>query len=94
MFYLKGKVAVITGNLGFSMAQILSEAGCNIVVATRDTAKGKIAADKLTGKYGVDVLVLTWEAMDPETIKKLAKDSKNWKGHVDIFVNNAGGSQD
>jgi len=95
MFNLKGKVAVITGatgTLGGSMAHVLAEAGCDIVVATRDESKGKKMADELLVKYDVDVLVLTWEAVDTESIKKLARDSKNWKGHVDVFINNAGGS--
>ena len=95
LFNLKGKVAVITGAtgaLGSSMAHILAEAGCNIVIATRDEAKGKSFAGKLSEKYHVEVLVLIWEAVDSESIKKLAIDSKDWKGHVDIFINNAGGS--
>jgi len=95
IFNLAGKVAVITGatgGLGGSMAQILAEAGCNIVIATRDNSKGKQVADKLSEKYGIGVLVLTWEAKDTESIRKLSKDSKKWKGHVDIFINNAGGT--
>ena len=97
MFNLKGKVAVVTGAtgaLGGSMARALAEAGCNIIIATRDKLNGDKLSDELTKKYSIDVLVLIWEAMDSTSISKLATDSKNWKGHVDILINNAGGVTD
>jgi gluconate 5-dehydrogenase len=96
MFNLKGKTGVVTGanrGLGESIARALAQAGCDIILAVRSEDKGKPLAKELAEKYGVDSLVLTWDALNLDSIKKLAKDSQDWKGHVDILVNNAGGNR-
>jgi gluconate 5-dehydrogenase len=96
LFDIKGKVAVITGvtsPLGESMAEALAAYGCNIIIPARDKAKGTDLTRILSQKYGLESTVLLWDALDVESIKKLAIDAKAWKGRVDILINNAGGSQ-
>lgn len=95
-FDLTGKVAVVTGangNFGSEFSRVFAENGADLVLAVRDPEKGKEMAEKLCAEYGVEVLPLTWEATDVESIKQLAKDAAAWKEHVDIVVNNAGGNR-
>jgi NAD(P)-dependent dehydrogenase (short-subunit alcohol dehydrogenase family) len=95
LFDLAGKTAVITGatgNLGKSMSSVLAGQGCSLILAVRDKDKGETFASSLASEYGTETLVLTWDASDADSIKKLALAAKTWKGRVDILVNNAGGS--
>ena len=89
------KVAIITGGyawLGYDMAEALAEAGCDIIIITsRELAKAQEAAAKLAKDYGVDTLGLQMDQGFYEQVDKMAKDAKQWKGHIDVLINNAGG---
>ena len=94
-FSLSGKVAVITGatgTFGGEFCHTFAENGADIVIASRDREKADTLAQTLQQKYGVETLVVLWNARDNESIKNLAQEAKNWKGHIDIAVCNAGGS--
>ena len=44
MFQLDGKVAAVTGgsrHLGFDMAEILAEAGCDVIITSRQLASAR-----------------------------------------------------
>ena len=56
---MDGKVAVITGgsrHLGYDMADILAEAGCDLVITSRTAENAEEAAKKLRKQHGRDVL--------------------------------------
>jgi gluconate 5-dehydrogenase len=94
MFDLKDRVAVITGgsrHLGYDMAQILAEAGCDLVITSRTLTSAEEAAEKLRRETGRDVLPRALNVSEPSAIEDFAREADAWKGHVDILVNNAGG---
>ena len=95
MFDLHGKVAAITGgarHLGYDMAEILAEAGADLVITSRKLENAGKAAEKLRGDFGRDVLDLALNVLDPADIERFAGQAWGWKEHVDILINNAGGS--
>jgi gluconate 5-dehydrogenase len=95
MFRLDGKVAVITGgarHLGYDMAEILAEAGCDLVVTSRTAKNAEAAAEKLRQQYGRDVLADALDVRQFTEVDAFAQEVLAWKGRVDVLVNNAGGS--
>ena len=94
MFELKGKVAIVTGAhawLGYDMACVLAEAGCDIIVTSRNADRARKTADKIGEQYRVDALGLTMDQRYYEQVRVMAEQAHSWKGHIDILVNNAGG---
>ena len=94
MFKLKGKVAIITGAyawLGYDMAEALAEAGCDIIITSRELARAEEAAAKLVKEYGVDALGLQMDQCVFEQVEEVARKAQQWKGHIDVLINNAGG---
>ena len=64
MFDLTGKVAVIIGgarDFGFNMADVLAEAGCDLVLTSRTLASAQQTAEKLRAKHQRDLLPLALE---------------------------------
>lgn len=95
MFDLTGPVAVVTGgarHLGFDMADVLAEAGCDVVLTSRQLAHSETAAEKLRSRRGRDALPLALDVSDPAQVKAMAQQAAAWKGRVDILINNSGGS--
>ena len=95
MFDLTGQVAVVTGgarHLGFDMADVLAEAGCDVVLTSRQLAHSETAAEKLRSRRGRDALPLALDVSDPAQVKAMAQQAAAWKGRVDILINNSGGS--
>ena len=94
MFQLDGQVAVITGgsrHLGFDMAEILAEAGCDLVITSRTLASAQSAAEELGKRTGRAVHPLALDLTDLPSIERFAAEAWAWRGKVDILVNNAGG---
>ena len=77
--------------LGYNMAEALAEAGCNIIITSRELAKAQEAAVKLAKDYSVDTLGLQMDQGFYEQVDKMTKDAQQWKGHIDVLINNAGG---
>jgi NAD(P)-dependent dehydrogenase (short-subunit alcohol dehydrogenase family) len=95
MFRLDGKVAVVTGgarHLGYDMAEVLAEAGCDLAITSRTVENAEAAAKKLREQYGREVLAEALDVRQFEQIDAFAQKVLAWKGHVDVLVNNAGGS--
>ena len=93
-FSLNGQVSIITGgsmNLGFDMACALAEAGSDIVLTSRKYARAKVAAERINGTYGVDTLPVEMDHRHHQQVATMASKAMNWKGHVNILINNAGG---
>jgi NAD(P)-dependent dehydrogenase (short-subunit alcohol dehydrogenase family) len=95
LFRMNGKVAVVAGgarHLGFDMAEILAEAGCDLIITSRTVENAETAAEKLRQKFGRDVLALALDVRVYAQVEELAQKAFDWKDHVDVLVNNAGGN--
>ncbi|MGW0162031.1 SDR family NAD(P)-dependent oxidoreductase [Mycobacterium sp. NPDC003323] len=84
-----GRTAVITGantGLGFETARALAAKGASVVLAVRDTDKGKRAAAQLTG----DVTVHELDLGSLNSIRAAATELKDAHDRIDLLINNAG----
>jgi len=91
------KVAFITGankGIGFETARGLGEMGIAVVMASRDEARGKAAADSLRSEGIKRVEALRFDVTKPEEHQVIAKHLEARYGKLDILVNNAGISLD
>ncbi len=92
-FDLSGRTALVTGGsrgIGRAAAQALAEAGADVIVASRDEASCRRAADEIgaaTGRraFGHACHVGHWDELDG-----LAEAAWRYTGRLDILVNNAG----
>jgi NAD(P)-dependent dehydrogenase (short-subunit alcohol dehydrogenase family) len=95
MFQLSGKVAVVIGgarHLGYDMAEILAEAGCDLAITSRTEANAAAAAEKLRGQFHREVISHAVDVRDFAQVEAFAQKAFAWKGHVDVLINNAGGN--
>jgi NAD(P)-dependent dehydrogenase (short-subunit alcohol dehydrogenase family) len=95
MFRLEGRVAVVTGgarNLGYDMAEILAEAGCHLAITSRNAENAETAARKLQERFGRDTFSRSLDVRGFAQVEAFAQAVYAWKGHVDVLVNNAGGT--
>ncbi|MER7591279.1 SDR family NAD(P)-dependent oxidoreductase [Micromonospora sp. NPDC127501] len=84
-----GRVAVVTGantGLGFETARRLAERGASVVLAVRDTKKGKLAAARINGDVSVRELDLT----SLESVRAAAAGLRATHPRIDLLINNAG----
>ncbi len=92
-FDLSGRTALVTGGsrgIGRAATQALAEAGADVIVASRDEASCRRAADEIaaaTGRraFGHACHVGHWDELD-----RLAEAAWRYTGRLDILVNNAG----
>jgi len=90
---LSGKTAVVTGSsrgIGRAIALELAATGANVLVhARRDTEGAEKTAAQIRelGRESKCVLV---DLADDSHLKPFVSDTWNWRGVVDIWVNNAG----
>lgn len=94
LFNLHGKVALVTGgarDLGLDMASVLAEAGCDLVITSRSLNSAQKAAVQLRQLYKRQTLPLALDVKDPANVKEVAAQAAQFKGHIDILINNAGG---
>ncbi len=91
---LSGKLAVVTGSnsgLGLGLANRLSAAGADVVMAIRNRSKGEAAIDEIRAK--VPDAKLTIKNLDLSSLTSVAAlgDELNAEGRpIDILINNAG----
>jgi NAD(P)-dependent dehydrogenase (short-subunit alcohol dehydrogenase family) len=86
------KVAVVTGGnrgLGFEASRQLAKLQYQVVLTSRDEAKGKAAAEKLQAE-GLDVTFHPLDVTSDESSQKLAEFISQQFGKLDVLVNNAG----
>jgi len=89
---MKDKIAVVTGaasGIGRATAQLLAEAGAQVVVADIDAVNGEAAAADLR-KAGWDARFLPVDMTKGESITAFAQAVAAQLGAVDILVNGAG----
>ena len=76
----QGRLAVVTGantGLGFETARVLAARGASVVLAVRDTDKGKAAADRIAGTApGATVTVQPLDLTSLESIRAAADSSR------------------
>ncbi|MBW4570699.1 MAG: SDR family oxidoreductase [Tolypothrix carrinoi HA7290-LM1] len=86
------KVAVVTGGnrgLGFEASRQLAKLQYQVVLTSRDEAKGKAAAEKLQAE-NLDVTFHSLDVTSDESSQKLAEFISQQFGKLDVLVNNAG----
>ena len=89
-----GRLAVITGantGLGFETAQVLAGRGASVVLAVRDTEKGKRAAARIASAApGANVMVQALDLTSLESIRAAAGELRARHPRIDLLINNAG----
>jgi NAD(P)-dependent dehydrogenase (short-subunit alcohol dehydrogenase family) len=83
---LSGRTVVVTGassGLGQVTAAELARAGARVVLAVRDVAKGRAAAETMTGRPEV-------RPLDLANLASIRAFAAEWTGDLDILINNAG----
>src|SRR5258705_1683151 len=90
----RGRLAVVTGantGLGFETARVLAARGASVVLAVRDTEKGKAAAARIAGTApGADVTVQPLDLTCLDSIRAAAAELRARHPAIDLLVNNAG----
>jgi NAD(P)-dependent dehydrogenase (short-subunit alcohol dehydrogenase family) len=85
------RVAVVSGGnrgIGLEVARQLASEGLRVVIGARDEAKGREAAEKLSGA-GLDVEARALDVADQGSVEAFAGVAAD-HGGVDVLVNNAG----
>ena len=89
-----GRLAVVTGantGLGFETARVLAARGASVVLAVRDTDKGKAAAARIAGTApGANVMVQPLDLTSLDSIRAAAGELRARHPRIDLLVNNAG----
>lgn len=94
-FRLDGRRALITGGsrgLGRAIAQVLADAGANLVLVGR-TAESLESARRELSTLGRDVAMLIADVGDPEQAARMCDDALH-SGPIDVLVNNVGGRRE
>lgn len=89
---LKDQVAIITGGargFGLTTAKIMAQEGCNIVLV--DILENELpSAAAEVEKLGVQVMTLKADISKADDCTKVAEQTKEKFGKIDILINNAG----
>src|SRR6266851_4843855 len=90
----QGRLAVVTGantGLGFETARVLAARGASVVLAVRDTEKGKRAAARIARTApGADVMVQPLDLTCLDSVRAAAGELRATHPRIDLLVNNAG----
>src|SRR2546429_5800273 len=90
----QGRLAVVTGantGLGFETARVLAARGASVVLAVRDTDKGKRAAAAIAGAApGADVMVQPLDLASLDSVRAAAAELRAHHPRIDLLINNAG----
>ena len=92
-FDLTNRSALVTGGsrgLGFEMARILSLAGADVAICSRNRSGIEAAAAKLAAETGGRVEPITADVGRRPDAERLAKEAIERLGKVDILISNAG----
>ena len=89
-----GRLAVVTGantGLGFETARVLAARGASVVLAVRDTEKGKRAAARIAAASpGADLTVQPLDLASLDSIRAAAGELRAQHPRIDLLINNAG----
>jgi NAD(P)-dependent dehydrogenase (short-subunit alcohol dehydrogenase family) len=85
------RIALVTGanrGIGLEIVRQLARGGLNVVLASRDLAKGEAAAARLALE-DVEVPVVAIDVTDGESVRAGVADVLSRFGRIDVLVNNA-----
>lgn len=89
-----GRVAVVTGantGLGLETAKALAAHGAHVVLAVRNTEKGKAAAAEITATHSnADVTLQSLDLSSLESVRRAGDELKARYEKIDLLINNAG----
>ena len=94
LFDLTGRTALVTGasrGIGRALALGLAEAGADVAVSARNEEQLRELAEQVEA-LGRRAVVLPADVTDADACRRLADDAVTALGHLDVLVNNAGGS--
>ncbi len=93
IFSLAGKTALITGasrGIGKAMAEVFAQAGAELFICSRKEESIRAAAEDIHRKTGSRVEATAADMARREDVDRLAAESLQRMGKVDILINNAG----
>jgi dihydroanticapsin dehydrogenase len=88
---LKDKVAVVTGGgdgIGRAICELFAEEGSAIVIAEKNSEKGKQAAEQIARSGGRAHFIAT-DVADEASVVRMSAEAARVFGHVNVLVNNA-----
>jgi peroxisomal 2,4-dienoyl-CoA reductase len=91
---LDGQVALITGGatgIGFGIAELLSELGAHVVLASRKREHLDPAIARLQ-ENGAKASAVVVDVRDPDRVKAMVEEVAAAQGRIDLLVNNAAGN--
>ncbi|MCG8375068.1 MAG: SDR family NAD(P)-dependent oxidoreductase, partial [Chlorobiales bacterium] len=90
----QGKIAIVTGSssgIGLETARVLARKRAAVIIAVRNKAKGRAAADRIMGDSGnQDVHLMALDLADLASVRNFATRFKEKYSRLDLLVNNAG----
>ncbi len=92
---LKGKVCVITGGsgvLGSAMVSAMASAGMKIAIIGTNKQKAVDAAEKASGQTGAQVIGVSANVLDKDSLEQAKSEINQKLGEIDILINGAGGN--
>jgi NAD(P)-dependent dehydrogenase (short-subunit alcohol dehydrogenase family) len=92
-FNLRGKTALVTGGskgLGKAMARGLAEAGADVIISSRHEGELRTALDDILQGLERKGAFIVADMARRDDVTRLAQESLQLTGHVDILINNAG----
>ncbi|UCB44604.1 MAG: SDR family oxidoreductase [Spirochaetota bacterium] len=90
---IEGKYALVTGassGIGWDIAKILGEKGCNLIIVARREDKLKELQKLITTNNKVDIKTISMDLSVQESPRALYEKVKQFGINIDILVNNAG----
>ena len=92
MAKLEGKVAIVTGGgtgIGKGIAQAFAGEGCTVVIASRNEARLRAAAESLR-RTGAEIAAIPTDVTVESQVKDLFAQTMDRFGRLDILVNSSG----
>lgn len=96
--HLTGKVALVTGasrGVGRAIAIELARRGADVIIAARSVTEARGTPGTLAETAGMIAEVggaakmIAVDLADPESIEQMIREALDWRGRVDVLVNNA-----
>lgn len=94
LFDITGRTVVMTGAtgvLGSSISRYLAHEGAIVIALGRNREHGSALVDEITAA-GDSALFLPCDVLDRPSLEKCRDEILNRYGHIDIFINAAGGN--
>ncbi len=89
---LEGRITIVTGGgrgIGFGIAERLSRAGAEVIIAEIDPETGQDSVQRLT-EAGLKAAFHETDVRDPQSVNSLVEDVLARHGRIEILINNAG----